>query len=378
MGLGNGMANNRGVVPARRVGLVLATAIMPALAAAAPAHAMPVWNPAAFVSPAGSSAASPQIALDAQGNAIAVWVVSGTNNEVVYSDHPAGGSWTAPVALSDPAEGAGAPVVAVDAHADAFVAWSQGNNNNIRIRASYRPAGGSWQATPDVLSAANVVSVSPRLTVDGGGDEAIGWVQNDSGFTYTTMYGDYRAAGGAWKIPKALSQTTTSQLVEQPAGTFDPQGNATFVWVYEATGSHAVIETSTYIKSPGLWSLFPGVLSNASHDSIGPQIASDHAGDLSAVWQESTTGPAERNGVEARTSRRDRDRPERGLPGGRVRSGRRHRSRPGGSSTIPGPRRSRPRRARPASPAGQRTATTSPAICTTPRARRSRSVPTAT
>ncbi len=295
MGLRNGNSNNRGVVPMRRVGLALAaaTAIIPALASASPAQATPVWNPTTFVSPAGISAESPQIALDAHGNAIAVWVVSDTNNEVVYSDHPAGGGWTPPAALSDPAEEAGSPRVAFDAHGDAFVAWTQGNGNNIRIRASYRPAGGSWQATPDVLSAANVESVTPTLAVDGSGDEAIGWVQNDAGFTHTTMYGDYKPAGGAWTTPQALSETTTTQLVEQPAGTFDSQGNATFVWVYDFTGGHAVIETSTYVKSSGVWSPLPGVeLSNSSHDAVGPQIASDHAGDLSAVWEDSTTpGP---------------------------------------------------------------------------------------
>lgn len=221
--------------------------------------------------------------------------MSRTHNQVVYSDHPAGGGWTAPVALPDPAQGAGPPVVAVDAHGDAFAAWSQGNGNDIRIRASYRSAGGSWQATPDVLSAPNVVSVTTAPAVDGSGDEAIGWVQNDSGSRTrrcTATTGPPEARG---RHQRSCRRRRPRSLVEQSAGTLDSQGSATSSG---STRQPEAIPRSRRRRTPsrrGSGVCFPGVLSNTSHDSIGPQIASDHLGDLTTAWQDSTTGQSRRS-----------------------------------------------------------------------------------
>src|SRR5262245_45110046 len=90
------------------------------LIAAPPALATPTWLAPVNLSEAGQGAFAPQVASDAQGDAVAVWQRFNGSNEIIQAaTKPAGGSWQAPVNLSDAGQSAFAPQVASDAQGDA-------------------------------------------------------------------------------------------------------------------------------------------------------------------------------------------------------------------------------------------------------------------
>ena len=123
------------------------------------------WVPPQYLGPAGATSASrPQVALDAQGNVIAVWARDGygASRDVTVQSafRPVGGPWQAPVDLSRPGpdgvqtdiERSG-PRVAIDGQGNAVAVWQRNDGTSIVVQAAERPAGGAWSAPIDISGA---------------------------------------------------------------------------------------------------------------------------------------------------------------------------------------------------------------------------------
>lgn len=112
------------------------------------------WVPSAFVSTKGYAASVPQLAVDGLGTTYAAWrqaTVAGTQQAKV-AVHPGGGSWATPVTLTRAGEHVSAgPFVAADGLGNATVVWQVNTGSFRGIRASYKRAGGGWNA-PATLS----------------------------------------------------------------------------------------------------------------------------------------------------------------------------------------------------------------------------------
>lgn len=108
------------------------------------------------LSAAGGHAYDPQVAINASGDAVVVWVRDdGSDARVqVSSRSGAGGSFGAPVDLSVAGQDAEKPQVALD---DAVVVWHRSDGSNSRVQASLAIA----PASPPVPSAQQIV---PRFT----------------------------------------------------------------------------------------------------------------------------------------------------------------------------------------------------------------------
>jgi hypothetical protein len=74
-------------------------------------------------------ASSPQVAVDADGNALAVWeqMNNATNFSEIWSNQYAAGSWGTAVLVSVSTADAFYPKVAMDLHGSGMVAWQQWN-----------------------------------------------------------------------------------------------------------------------------------------------------------------------------------------------------------------------------------------------------------
>src|SRR5690348_1979394 len=83
--------------------VLAATALVAlSLLGAAPAAAEPGWLAPADLSPPGQNATEPQVAVDASGDAVAVWARSDGSHQVIQaSARPAGGTWGPAVTLSE-------------------------------------------------------------------------------------------------------------------------------------------------------------------------------------------------------------------------------------------------------------------------------------
>ena len=125
----------------RCAALVVAMMVVPATGAGT-SHARPTWvSDVVDLSPPDGFAQDPQVALDASGNAVAVWAQQATSQStyiVRAATRPAGGSWSRPSSLSDGTRIAGAPQVAVTPDGDAVVVWQHNSSGLSVIQSSSR------------------------------------------------------------------------------------------------------------------------------------------------------------------------------------------------------------------------------------------------
>ncbi len=127
---------------------------------AVPAGARRGWLAPVNVSAPGRAAFHPEIAVDAQGSAIAVWERGNESTAIIQASvRPAGGKWQKPVSLSGGGEQAGGAQVAFDERGDAIAIWGRGPNEFTGVvQAAVRPAGGSWHKPVNVSAPGGVAT----------------------------------------------------------------------------------------------------------------------------------------------------------------------------------------------------------------------------
>lgn len=239
-----------------------------------------VWHAPVDLSAPGQNAFDAQVAVDAQGDATAVWDrFNGSNYIVQSASRPSGGVWQAPVDLSVAGGDAVIPQVALDANGDATAVWIRSNGTNDVVQTAIRPAGGVWQATVD-LSVPGQEAREPRIAVNAHGEAAAVWRRSDG--ANTIVQGAIRPAGGVWQAPVDLSATGQKALGPQVA--IDPQGDATAVW-QRPNGTNTIVQAAT-LPAGGVWQA-PIDLSAVGQDAFNPELALDAQGNGTAIWQRS-------------------------------------------------------------------------------------------
>ena len=220
--------------------------------------------------------------MDAEGTATAVWVRNtGSGSIIQSSTRPSGGSWSTPADdLSAPGQNAFNPQVTVDAEGTAIAVWSRSNGTNTIIQSSTRPSGGSWSTPADDLSASGQNASAPQVTVDADGTAIAVWGRSNG--TNTIIQSSTRPSGGSWSAPEDLSEPLGSAI--QPQVTVDPTGLATAVWK-RYDGSNNIIQSSMR-PSDGSWSDPADNLSLPLQDAFAPQIAAGANGRVVAVWEQ--------------------------------------------------------------------------------------------
>ncbi|HEY0279594.1 MAG TPA: hypothetical protein VGC32_15120 [Solirubrobacterales bacterium] len=265
-----------------------------------------IWSYAPTPLSTDQSAYEPQVAVDASGEAVAVW--EGTNEKtgsypmvVEAATLVSGGTWSDPTPLSADTQNARSPEVAVDARGDAVAVWRRSDDKTGKsvIEAATRPSRGIWSDPPLRLSADTQDAFDPRVAVDRRGDAVAVWQRRSGKSHKFVIEAATRLAAGAWSVPTRLSGDARSAFVPRVA--VDARGDAVVVW--ERNGGkkigRRVIEAATR-PSGGSWTHPPTLLSAATEDASNPQVAVDPRGDAVAVW-ERTRGKTERSIVEAAT-----------------------------------------------------------------------------
>ena len=238
------------------------------------------WQPAVVLSAAGQDASLPAVAVGRTGNALVVWTRSnGANTIVQAAAKPLGGPWQAPVDVSAPGQDATEPQVALDAQDDAVAVWSRKSGSDTIAQAASRPASsGVWQ-TPANLSAAGATAAGPQVAMDAQGVATAVWSRYD-GSVEVVQSSSRSASGGAWPTPVNLTVVGATGRFPQLA--VNAQGDAVAAWT-GVTDTSFVTQASTRAGAGGAWAA-PVNLS-AGLDAQSPRVAIDAAGDAVAVWK---------------------------------------------------------------------------------------------
>jgi len=226
----------------------------------------------------------PQAAMDARGDATAVWMRFDDPRYVVESAYrPAGGTWESPALVSQPGEWAGNPHVVLDASGDSLVAWRGEDDGKEFVRAAYRPEGEPWEAPADVSSEGEQVQ-SVRAAVDPDGNAIVAWagdIPKEGG--YEIAHAAFKSAGGAWETPTELSADGGNSFPSDVV--FDTSGNASLIW-QRWDGSSNVIQAAYRPAGEGWESAVD--LSEEGMDAVvvldAPGDATAADGHATAVW----------------------------------------------------------------------------------------------
>jgi hypothetical protein len=260
-----------------RLGLAAAATTL-ALAAPAAAVAAPQWLTPQTVSQSGYDASQQQVAFDAGGDAVAVWQSSGGPNPVIVaSARPAGGAFGAPQTLSDPGAYSMEPDVASDAQGDAVAVWLHYDGANPRVQAAYRPAGGAF-AAPQTLSPAGYDAREPRVAMNSDGQAVIVWSLG-SGLVEKIQTA---SAGPGGTFAEAVDLTAFTEVASVPQVALDANGDAIAVW--DGWDGANIRIQDAYRPAGGAFGL-PRFLSPTGDNADTPQVAFDATGDALAVWR---------------------------------------------------------------------------------------------
>ncbi|WP_196812960.1 Ig-like domain-containing protein [Cupriavidus sp. WS] len=230
------------------------------------------------------SAAYPQIAMDTNGNALAVWQQSdGLHTNVVANRYTVGAGWGTPQLIeTDNTGNAGYPQIAIDANGNALAAWHQHDGTRYNAWANRYTAGTGW-GTAQLIETDNAGSaLYPRLVTDAAGNALAVWYQSDG--VRTNVWSNRYAAGTGWGTPQLIEADNAGDAIA-PQIVMDRSGNALVVW-YQSDGIRYNIRANRY--AAGNWGPTAEFIeTDNAGDAAYPQIVMDASGNALVVWQQS-------------------------------------------------------------------------------------------
>lgn len=212
-----------------------------------------IWSAPVTLSATGVRAAWPQVAVDSQGNATAVWAGNAfrgrrlQSSRIQSATRPVGGSWSAPVSISKPGHRhVQDPQIAVDPQGDATAIWQRSNGSYLVVQGATRPAGGGWSSPVDITTGPGRGGQHLQLVVDSWGNATAIWEGYDTrpGPNFAIQAAKH-PPGGAWSRPTDISRWTKS--LGEPQIAVDPQGRSTAIWAIGAKGG-SVIQSATSVR----------------------------------------------------------------------------------------------------------------------------------
>lgn len=203
------------------------------------------WGTAQLIEANTGNANYPQIALDTNGNAIAVWYQSdGTRSNIWANRYTAGSGWgTAQLIETDNAGYAIYPQIAIDGGGNAIAVWNQHDGTRSNIWANRYTAGSGWGAAQLIETDDAGDAQNPQLAFDSNGNAMVVWEQHD-GARFNVVANRFTAATNSWAGARAI-ETDDAGDARSPQIIFDPSGNAIAVWT-QHDGAYGNIMANRY------------------------------------------------------------------------------------------------------------------------------------
>jgi hypothetical protein len=200
------------------------------------------WSTPENLSESGQNAEVPRIAVDGSGNAVAVWRRSDGNDDIVQSSRlvAGGASWSTPVNVSPAGIQSATPRIAIDGSGNAVAVWRLADVGGTIIQSSRLAAGGSGWSTPEQLSVSGFSSDNPQVAANGSGNAVAVW-QQSNGSNSIIRISQSTDGGASWTVPTDLSELGQSAITPEVA--VDGSGNAVALW-RRSNGENDIIQAS--------------------------------------------------------------------------------------------------------------------------------------
>jgi hypothetical protein len=243
------------------------------------------WGVASLIESDNAGAALfPQISMSASGNAVAVWYQSdGARSNIWANRYTVGTGWgVAELIESDNAGNAQSVKVAVNAAGNATAVWSQSDGTRFNIVANRYTVGTGWGAAT-LIEGDNIGNASlPDIAMDPDGNAMVVWRQTDG--TRDNIWANRYAPATTWGTAE-LIETDNAGTASGSRVVLDSQGNAIAIWQH-SDGLHSNIRANRYAAGSG-WGTSVLVYASANIAAT-PQISIDRSGNALAVWRDSS------------------------------------------------------------------------------------------
>ncbi|MBL4712227.1 MAG: hypothetical protein JKX75_06975 [Gammaproteobacteria bacterium] len=242
------------------------------------------WSASALIeTDTVNDAINPQIAIDAAGNATAVWPQGdGTRFNIWSNRYTAGSGWgTAELIETDNTGNADAPTITVNAAGVAIAIWRQFDGTRFNIWSNRYVVGSGW-GTAELVENDNTGSaLDPKIAMDTNGNALAVWPQGDG--VEDNIWSNRYVVGTGWGTPEKIESTSINAKEAQIS--MDASGNALAVWVQPSTAQESAW-SNRYVVGSG-WGTAVLIETDSAGSTKNPQIAVDNNGNALAVWGQS-------------------------------------------------------------------------------------------
>ena len=239
------------------------------------------WNTASLIEndDAGNTY-TPRVAFDANGNALVIWAQNdGMRSNIWTRRYDALTGWETAILIENDTGHAGDPRIAFDANGNALAVWTQLSSSFYSIWTNRYDATTGW-GTPTLIENDDTAHASsPQVAVNANGDAITVWTQSD-GTRYNVWARRYDAVTG-WEMAMLIESETG--FASDPQIALDANGNALAVWE-QPIGSRDNIWANRYDAITG-WGT-PSLIENTDWNAFSPQVAFDANGNAVAVWRQ--------------------------------------------------------------------------------------------
>jgi hypothetical protein len=250
------------------------------------------WGTAESIEDGTGDAASPQVAFDSSGNAITVWSQNDGNVDNIMANRFDNTTvlWgTAVLIEGDDAGNAASPQVAFDSSGNAIAVWSQNDGaatdavDNITAN---RFDGNVW-GTAETIEADAGNAASPQIAFDNSGNAIAVWSQNNGAeIDAIDNIMANRFDGTVWGSA-AESIEAGAGNAASPQVAFDSSGNAIAVWSQNNVAETPVDNIMVNRFNGNVWdSTAESIETDDTGSAASPQVALDSSGNAIAVWSQ--------------------------------------------------------------------------------------------
>jgi hypothetical protein len=177
---------------------------------------MPLWcGPSLTVCAATSGQTAMQralagqrrVAMDAIGNAMAVWEQAGKNTggDIWASRFTPSTGWGTATLLESGADKAGKPQVAIDATGNAMAVWEQIHNGHNSIWATHYVLGSGWGRAELIETSDTRDAANPQIALHASGNAVVVWEQFDG--LRSSIVANRYTLGSGWGVPELIEKS---------------------------------------------------------------------------------------------------------------------------------------------------------------------------
>jgi len=236
-------------------------------------------------------AGAPRVAVDPEGNAIVIWNGDDGQRANIHANYfSVKDGWGPPENIDNRTVGsAGQHQVAMDAEGNAIAVWRQDSEvgEGSKIFANRFTPSGGWSESPTRIEAANPANSHwPQISMNATGTSVVIWQRwhyyDEEGGIWANWYDPE----GGWQTEELLESDGLTDEYAEPQVALDSAGNALSVWEVETVFNPTVF--SSYNTTDEGWG--EPVKINLGNNTHAQQVGVDGSGRGLAVWDQYGAG----------------------------------------------------------------------------------------